>query len=448
MSTAKSAQTSTSVRHKSKSTSAKPATGSAPKSKLAAASSTAAPSTERRTAYKPVLDNPLMVDWPKPPAAARQEILDVLCQLLNTYNQQSVSTWRHNHHAARHREARQQAAQSPKNGGETSGTHKRKAAAVDDRTSKKRKLSKAVRTSASRPSILEGMTVGINDTTRTLEQVVRQGRAQLGHAPMLVASKLAHDKLSKKLPTSNRRRVRSQLPHAKSAGRNPFQPTWDRSLSQNFDLSPEKYLQDCMSAEDSERRLEQSHFENPPQLAFANEDSSWKCQIDLVFVCKPDINPPTLVGHLPTAVAAVNGVRAALDAQDQETFKDAKMDVDGRDCGSRPPLYLVPLDIGAERKLSDALGLRRVAVVGLSSCMPGLESLLEVVQRHIEPIRAPWLVPFLSSNKQHSPQELPKLVPTHVKHLKTSVPLDLKAAHAAKKERKQLKKQGVYVAED
>ena len=107
--------------------------------------------------------------------------------------------------------------------------------------------------------------------------------------------------------------------------------------------------------------------------------------VDLVFVCKPDINPPSLVAHLPTMVAAANGVQTALDSvlqhgagpDDAEATERMQLDAVGpgeeeekKEPGpKRPemrPVLLIPLDVGAERKLADALGLRRVAAIAVS----------------------------------------------------------------------------------
>ena len=66
--------------------------------------------------------------------------------------------------------------------------------------------------------------------------------------------------------------------------------------------------------------------------------------ISLVLVCRPDINPPTLIAHLPMLVTALNS---------------------GSEDPSRPGVLLVPLDAGAEALLGKALGLPRAAVVAI-----------------------------------------------------------------------------------
>ncbi|GAA6060221.1 hypothetical protein JCM10212_002300 [Sporobolomyces blumeae] len=213
--------------------------------------------------------------------------------------------------------------------------------------------------------------------------------------------------------------------------------------------------------------------------------------IDLVFVCKPEINPPTLVAHLPAMAAAANGVQTALDtvlatsAQSAEAGAtrdgDGAMNVDDPAPGhedeteTRPEMgkvFVVPLDVGAEKQVADALGLRRVAAVGLSSSAPGAGPLVSFIHQHLQPLSAPWLVPHVlshprpasssSSAQPSSPASATAstFVPTHIKHLKTSAPLNPKAAHQARKDAKKFKREerlrgtkrtretDVYVAED
>jgi ribonuclease P/MRP protein subunit POP3 len=75
-----------------------------------------------------------------------------------------------------------------------------------------------------------------------------------------------------------------------------------------------------------------------------------RAPIALVLVCRADINPPALVAHIPQLIASCN----ANLASDPE----------------RPVLVrLVSLHRGAERTLSTALGLKRVAVLGIDVCL-------------------------------------------------------------------------------
>lgn len=72
----------------------------------------------------------------------------------------------------------------------------------------------------------------------------------------------------------------------------------------------------------------------------------------LVLVCSGDINPPSLVDHLPNLVATCNSARRN---------------------GEESCTWLVPLPPGAESALAEAMGLRRVSVLSLSVSTGSLE---------------------------------------------------------------------------
>lgn len=142
------------------------------------------------------------------------------------------------------------------------------------------------------------------------------------------------------------------------------------------------------------RQQEEPDPKNATAEQEEEEDAPTVPLIDVVFVCKPDINPPSLVAHLPGMVAASNGVHSAvasvLDSKSsdlpQSVGDDEKMEIDPESAEAagdvsseqkqkRPEfgqVRLVPLDQGAERILADALGLRRVACIGISVSTPAL----------------------------------------------------------------------------
>lgn len=66
--------------------------------------------------------------------------------------------------------------------------------------------------------------------------------------------------------------------------------------------------------------------------------------IRVILVCRPDVNPKDLLAHLPNTVATVNGL---LDKT------------------NNAPIHLVQLHAGAEKMLSEALGIKSAAVVGI-----------------------------------------------------------------------------------
>lgn len=96
------------------------------------------------------------------------------------------------------------------------------------------------------------------------------------------------------------------------------------------------------------KRLE-SHCQIPRSKLPTSLDESMEpasgasSRIGVVIVCKPDIDPPLLVAHIPHLVAACNNVS-------RTSGKMAK---------------LVTLPKGSELALSQALGLRRAAVLEL-----------------------------------------------------------------------------------
>ncbi|SCV68819.1 BQ2448_940 [Microbotryum intermedium] len=204
-----------------------------------------------------------------------------------------------------------------------------------------------------------------------------------------------------------------------------------------------------------------THAKPPPRKT--EQSDPYYPLIDLVFVCKPDINPVSLVGHLPTMCAAANGLQKAVSVErkrrkeqtkgkGKETDRaDGDGDEDGMDVEEVAQaeveeqdrfVYLIPLDVGAEHRLAEIMGLRRVAAIGVcSSSTSTFAPLLSLVQDHLQPLFVPWLNPSPKSVPSGTtstvlPGSEPKFIPTHIKHLKTTQPLNPRAAHALKKEGK------------
>ena len=74
-----------------------------------------------------------------------------------------------------------------------------------------------------------------------------------------------------------------------------------------------------------------------------------------VFACRWDINPPTLLAHIPHLVASVNTLASTYRAN----FTEAP---------PIPEVKLVNLPKGSENPLAEALGMRRVSVIALNVC--------------------------------------------------------------------------------
>jgi ribonuclease P/MRP protein subunit POP3 len=129
-----------------------------------------------------------------------------------------------------------------------------------------------------------------------------------------------------------------------------------------------------------------------------------------IFVCRAEVNPPILIEHFPPLVAACNS------ASGQQFVK------------------LVPLPKDSEAKLAESLGIRSAAIIAIDvrpphanhrpgadqipkSQFPGLSELVARVES-VPLLTASWLTPAATSAQ---------LVPTHIKHLQTTAPKDMKA---------------------
>ena len=73
---------------------------------------------------------------------------------------------------------------------------------------------------------------------------------------------------------------------------------------------------------------------------------------------------------------------------------------------------------------------------------------MELVRKHVKPIQAPWLVPHLSHLAESTAIPTAQLIPTQIKHLRSTAPVDPRARIAADQEAKAAKRAGIYVAVD
>ncbi|GAA5903186.1 hypothetical protein JCM8208_002231 [Rhodotorula glutinis] len=528
----------------------------------------------RKTVYKPVLANPLTIDWPPLPASVRRSILDHLLAVLassTTDSGKSISDWRLDEHAHRRGNSRRNLA-GPDTKSDTKGDRKansastkssadnNKATAPTDATHTLTTRSSSTYSIPSSqphpppsaaptepaPPILSHLVLGINEVTRALETRIRWGRWELGDCDAKPSSSLSLPPPPEPRPGRHRRRKSSSAKGQDQGAAPPVirdeparpapqplaladhpaygflrsrhappKPALDRRppyvvvvkggqggrgvqrersvrLLVNSDarrvggkaaratrdkvdegtLLPTQpgapapavdFDGDDVMVTDDEPSAPSPAPAPAPAPALAPPPPPTVPLIDLVLVCRPDINPPSLVAHLPTMVAAANGVQSALDGvlagtanEEKEGEGDAAMQ-DGKGKkqkkGSARPemrcVRLVQLDVGAERKLADALGLRRVAVIGLSSLAPGTGPLLDLIASHLpEPLSAPWLVPHLLHPPSSSSTTTPtttaptsRFAPTAIKHLKTSAPLNPRAAVVEKKDARRRKRE-------
>ncbi|KIK97552.1 hypothetical protein PAXRUDRAFT_212549 [Paxillus rubicundulus Ve08.2h10] len=118
----------------------------------------------------------------------------------------------------------------------------------------------------------------------------------------------------------------------------------------------------------------------------------------IVFVCCADLDPPVLVDHIPYLVAGCNSAKNA------------------------PPtvIRLVPLPKGSEAIISQTIGLRRAAVIGIDHASP-LAAIFQDLLGSVQVVSASWLCPSDAKSAQ-------RLVPTHIKQLCTTAPKNMKVA--------------------
>ncbi|KAL5494602.1 POP3 [Sanghuangporus weigelae] len=193
-------------------------------------------------------------------------------------------------------------------------------------------------------------------------------------------------------------------------------------------------------------------------LNVSSDPAATRAPIRTVLVCLPDIDPPLLVAHIPYLVAACNS-KANYNNNDSSATHDPSARI-----------KLISLPKGAEVKLAQATGLRRISVLALDETV----SRDEILSQHlssVETIVAPWLMglgaavtPALSASTipKTKPKTIPpervrllrrRLEPTHIKQLRTTAPKDMRTAKAlrakgralAKEERKAKKKKRIEV---
>lgn len=271
---------------------------------------------EKRTVFRTALSDPFNVEWfallrclgtskeaeqqcrPTPSRATRRSILDELLKMLSE-----------------HKMAEQKLARKSKRGRDE----------VDE------------------PVLLEAMSIGINEVTRSLESLIRWTRWQLGHDQKrrLISLRDAQDD-AKTGRRKRRRKAFSALPELL----NDALQTLERDLTGQ--TLP--YLAPSKRNTTIDRLLP-----NCPTRKAKDENETLAVPT-FIFVCKPDINPPSLVEHLPSMVALHN---AALETLRKHCPAAARSK-------AAHDVYLVPLDQGAEQELAQALGIRRVATLSLS----------------------------------------------------------------------------------
>lgn len=202
--------------------------------------------------------------------------------------------------------------------------------------------------------------------------------------------------------------------------------------------SVSRHLESMIDHESTKRHRETSKSDG------SSEDAR-PTPLNIVFVCRQDLDPPTLCAHFPMLTCAVNAVCHG-QSQSQSSALSG--------------VLLVPLPSGAERLISDALQLRRCSVLALSTdalAEVGLrETLLALLARiqevpSLKPLRAAWLDSAAdvalrtrqylldranAVDADHTPAVTPK-----VKQVATTAPANLNAVKLHKKHTRQEKKE-------
>ncbi|KAG8919259.1 hypothetical protein FRC01_001374, partial [Tulasnella sp. 417] len=351
----------------------------------------------KKAVLRPVLDNPLRIEWPNIPLNVENNILALAVQLLETvrlYHEQRSESMRRTKNSNRAR------------------SHKRKATdQIDERRSKK---GKAVPASE---SATEKGGVSSEGTASTLKRK-REASASDDESD--------ESEEESSLPPPKKRKPDG--PPGAQDGTVALAPTRPEMLdhvvfglnavtkrleAQSFGLrSPSnKDLPPPSSASSEALHTAQSeHSEDDRRRKVA--------PLRLVLVCRTDIDSPTMIAHLPTLTAACNS------AQRPQTEARPLF----------PDVLLVGLPYGAESTLAEGSGLRRAAVVAFDTETPGLEERLAGFLPSIPILRAHWLAvapvatASASSGSSKHPSAKNPLAPTHIKHLKTTAPQDAKAA--------------------
>ncbi|CAO1615753.1 unnamed protein product [Parajaminaea phylloscopi] len=202
-----------------------------------------------------------------------------------------------------------------------------------------------------------------------------------------------------------------------------------------------RHLEDEISYQSSNSKTAPGEVVNPQQSH----------PLDLIFICRADLDPPRLVAHFPLLTCAVNAVCHPAAGLDQE---------------ATTALRIVPLPEGAEHLLAGALELRRCGVIGLSTLALPKEVTATLVKRideaGLQPPRAAWLEaaavsalrlrerlgPSKSSlPRQHTFQAAPQVlqVATTAPANPNAVKLEKKHTRAEKKGWRKAKRQDAYL---
>jgi len=203
--------------------------------------------------------------------------------------------------------------------------------------------------------------------------------------------------------------VTPKKPRTTDSGRPGESLIADASNDENskHPLKPEILRHLFIGINEVTRRLEAQVQEARLQFKLSTEKTEMcsRPQIEVLFVCNDDIDPPIFVSHLPHLVAAYNSVKNVN------------------------PIKAITLPKGSEAKLAAATGLRRLAVVGIDAYPPLMDTIRDLLDV-VPVLTAPWLLPHM-----------PALIPTHIEQVRTSAPADMKASKEKRAESRRAAKE-------
>ncbi|KAF8308285.1 hypothetical protein DL93DRAFT_2087178 [Clavulina sp. PMI_390] len=344
----------------------------------------------RKAVFKSVLANPLDVKWPTIPPNVQNALLATLCRILEA---SGISQY----HEAREKTSRRQknsdSQRSKKGQGSSDAqptTSKRKATEADTHVPpKKRRLDDGGSIIVESPStVLPGANNPSRNVAMELDDTSSAAARPLALSHIVFGINEVTKRLEHQVSSNRNLSVQSQTPSSETA------------LNYSENTMPSK------------ANTSQGSPPSPP--------------IRFVIACTQDVDPPTILAHFPPLVAVTNASRSR---------KNPALDV-----------LLIQMPKMAEGSLTEAVKLRRTAVLALDNEFPGIEALDQFIPS-IPILSAPWLlppVPSPHSSSTSSTHRNPKtgiasshpsshtqgslLVDTHVKQLLTSAPADMRAA--------------------
>ncbi|KAG9048032.1 hypothetical protein FS837_000920 [Tulasnella sp. UAMH 9824] len=350
--------------------------------------------TNKKPVLRPVLDNPLKIEWPNIPLNVENNILAVAVQLLETVRP--------------FHEQRSEAMRRAKTADRARGY---KGKAVDQIEKRRSKKGKSVPTSES--ATTEGR-VSSEGTASTLK---RKREASVS------GDESDESEESSGLPPSKRRKPDERsAPHDATAPLAPKRPEMLDHVVLGLNAVTKRLeaqsfaLRSPSNSNLPQPRSASSEALPTAQSAHSDDDQPKKlAPLRLVLVCRTDVDSPTMIAHLPTLTASCNSAQRP-PTQAHPSF---------------PDVLIVGLPYGAESTLAEGAGLRRAAVVAFDTETPGLEERIAPLLPSIPILRAHWLAvapaASASSGSSNHPGVKNQLVPTHVKHLRTTAPQDPKA---------------------